>query len=161
MRAKGKLYALATLLIAIVAVAAYSLYVQRPATAGILMPDDERTVQRGEQVYRIHCAACHGADLEGQPNWRKRGPDGKLPAPPHDDTGHTWHHHDAQLFELTKFGPAAMVGGSYGSNMPGYADVLSDADIVAVLSFIKSTWAPEIRRQHDLINQRAGKSMDG
>ncbi len=36
----------------------------------------------GRGVYQTHCAACHGADLEGQPNWRQRGADGLLPAPP-------------------------------------------------------------------------------
>ena len=122
----------------------------------MLMPDDEHVVTRGKQVYQVHCAACHGAARESQPNWRQRTPDGKLPAPPHDETGHTWHHHDAQLFELTKLVPAALVRGGYESDMPGYADVLSDADIVAVLSFIKSTWPAEIRRRHDRINQRAG-----
>lgn len=140
------------------AAAAYLLHAQRPATASMLMPDDEQVVQRGELVYRVQCAACHGPKLEGQPNWRERGPDSKLPAPPHDATGHTWHHHDAQLFRLTKFGPAALVGGSYESNMPGYAEVLSDADIVAVLSFIKSTWPSKIRGHHDDINERARAS---
>ncbi len=156
MRPKPMLFAVASLLIVSVAVTAYLIHALRPATAGMLMPDDEQVVMRGKQVYHVHCMACHGAALEGQSNWRQRTLDGKLPAPPHDETGHTWHHHDAQLFKLTKFGPAALVRGGYESNMPGYADVLSDADIVAVLSFIKSTWPPEIRRQHDLINQRAG-----
>ena len=34
----------------------------------------------GRGVYQAHCATCHGADLEGQPNWRKRGADGLMPA---------------------------------------------------------------------------------
>ena len=102
------------------------------------------------------CASCHGANLEGQANWRQRKPDGRLPAPPHDETGHTWHHPDAQLFALTKYGPANLVSqGSYESDMPGYDGVLSDAEIVAVLSYIKSTWPREIRKQHDRINTRS------
>lgn len=146
------------LLIASAALAVYLRYVQRPATGNNLMPDDEQVIRRGEEIYRLHCAACHGEDLQGQSRWRERKPDGKLPAPPHDDTGHTWHHHDAQLFALTKFGPAAMVEG-YKSDMPAYADILSDTEIVAVLSYIKSTWPSKVRDRHDLINKRAGKSM--
>ena len=39
---------------------------------------------------------------------------------------------DKGLFDLTKFGPAALVPG-YESDMPGFSDKLSDADIWAVL----------------------------
>ena len=120
-----------------------------------LRPDDAATVATGKSVYEEHCASCHGANLEGQTNWRERLPTGRLPAPPHDRTGHTWHHPDAQLFDITKRGPAAVVGGSYESDMPGFDGVLTDAEIVAVLSYIKSTWPASIRARHDDLNQRA------
>jgi mono/diheme cytochrome c family protein len=67
-----------------------------------------------------------------------------MPAPPHDDTGHTWHHSDRQLFTITKRGVSAIVPG-YDSNMPAFEGVLTDAEIVAVLAYIKSTW-PERER---------------
>jgi mono/diheme cytochrome c family protein len=104
-------------------------------------------IARGAVVYAEACAACHGANLEGAPDWRTPGPDGLLPAPPHDASGHTWHHGDAVLFRITKEGPAAVVGGGYRSAMPGFADVLSDEDIWAVLAFIRSTW-PERQRAY-------------
>jgi mono/diheme cytochrome c family protein len=104
-------------------------------------------IARGATVYAETCASCHGAQLEGAPDWRKPGPDGLLPAPPHDASGHTWHHGDAVLFRITKEGPAAVVGGGYRSAMPGFADVLSDEDIWAVLAFIRSTW-PERQRAY-------------
>ena len=119
-----------------------------------LRPGDAKAVSRGAAIYASHCASCHGARLEGQPNWRARRPDGKLPAPPHDETGHTWHHGDALLFELTKKGPAAMIGGTYRTDMPAYAETLSDGQIIDVLSFIKSTWPASVRQRHDRINQR-------
>lgn len=122
------------------------------AMAVELAPDDPEIVQRGAEVYVGHCAACHGVRLEGQPNWQRRGADNRLPAPPHDASGHTWHHPDALLFKLTKYGLAAIAGPSYPSNMPAYAEVLSDADIRAVLSYIKSTWPPEVRSYQDAIN---------
>lgn len=107
---------------------------------------------QGARLYAEHCAACHGADLGGQANWHQRRPDGRLPAPPHDETGHTWHHPAAQLFALTKRGPAALVGGGYQSDMPAYEGVLNDAEIWAVLSYIKSRWPDEVRARHDQLS---------
>lgn len=113
---------------------------------------------RGAQAYDEHCAACHGANLEGQRDWRKRGPDGLLPAPPHDATGHTWHHPDQQLFAITKYGTAALVGREYRTTMGGFGDVLDDDGIRDVLAFIKSRWPEEIRRRQAGITARAGKT---
>ena len=133
----------------------------RDATAGVaLAPDDPEVVALGRAVHAAQCAACHRAGLEGQPDWRSPGSDGLLPAPPHDETGHTWHHPDAVLFALTREGPAAYVGGGHASAMPGFGDALGDAlgdeEIVAVLSFIKSTWPKDVRARHDAIDARAG-----
>lgn len=108
-------------------------------------PGDAAQVARGQAVYRKQCASCHGANLEGQADWRKRLPNGRLPAPPHDDTGHTWHHADELLFRITKQGlvpPLAPDG--YQSDMPGFASLLSDEEIWAVLAFIKSRWSKEV-----------------
>ena len=122
-----------------------------------LRPDDAAVVAAGERTYVAQCAVCHGPNLEGQDDWRRPGPDGKLPAPPHDETGHTWHHDDATLFRLTKHGLAQMLGpdSKYQSNMPAYEGVLSDGDIIAVLSFIKSRWPVDVRARHDALNERA------
>jgi len=102
-------------------------------------------IAQGRQVYADQCATCHGADLAGQPDWRTPLPSGRLPAPPHDASGHTWHHSDEILFRIVREGTAAIVGGGYESDMPGFADALSDAEIRAVLDYIKSTW-PEHER---------------
>jgi mono/diheme cytochrome c family protein len=126
--------------------------------AGLLPVDDPAALARGEAIYAAECAACHGAALEGEvADWRRPGPDGRLPAPPHDETGHTWHHPDRLLFEITKHGTEAVVGGDYRSNMIGFGDVLSDAEILAVLAWIKSTWPAEIRAIHDRINADAAR----
>ena len=121
--------------------------------------DDAGLVARGEIVYADTCAACHGARLEGQGDWRKRNPDGTLPAPPHDATGHTWHHDDRMLFDYTKKGGAAVVPTGFKSAMPGFGKDfgggLADGDVWAVLAYIKSTWPPEIRSRQEGINARA------
>ena len=116
---------------------------------------NRQLVRNGEVLYQLHCASCHGADLEGQPNWRERDEDGLLPAPPHDMTGHTWHHSDALLFDVTKYGSTAVIGSDYKSNMPGFEDKMSDGEIWAVLAYIKSTWPPDIQEiQSDLEDTR-------
>jgi len=107
----------------------------------------------GRAVYSQHCARCHGANLQGQPDWKQRLPSGRLPAPPHDSSGHTWHHSDRTLFEITKRGTAAVVGGGYESDMPGFEGVLSDDQIRAVIAFIKSTWPERERRFQERVSQ--------
>lgn len=111
-------------------------------------PDDVQQVARGKPVYANHCAACHGVRLEGQPDWRNKLPSGRMPAPPHDATGHTWHHPDPVLFGITKHGliPGKYAPPGYQSDMPAYGGSLSDEDIWAVLAYIKSSWPQEIRR---------------
>lgn len=113
-----------------------------------------KQVEAGETVYQQHCAVCHGVDLEGQPNWKQLLPTGGLPAPPHDDTGHTWHHPDQLLFRITKFGGQAVAGPGFQSNMPAFQGVLSDADIWAVLAFIKSKWSPRASAFQERANAR-------
>lgn len=108
---------------------------------------------QGQQVYVDQCASCHGTELEGQPDWKTLLPSGRLPAPPHDASGHTWHHSDDLLFRITKEGTAAVVGGRYESDMPGFGDVLSEAEIRAVLGYIKSTWPERERSYQERMSQ--------
>lgn len=116
-----------------------------------------QTLALGRRVYDAQCSACHGAKLEGQPHWRTRRADGKLPAPPHDATGHTWHHADQVLFEITKYGVQRFAGPHYASDMPAFEGRLSDEEIRAVVAFIKSTWPEQIRNDQAQINARAAK----
>lgn len=143
---------------AVVAVAAWLVIGERdqPVSPGSASPlrvlgvteadaSNPELVVRGSEVYARFCASCHGTELQGEPNWNVRKADGTLPAPPHDASGHTWHHSDTQLFEMTKWGTAAVVGGGYRSNMPGFSDELVDEEIWAVLAFIKSRWPDDIQ----------------
>ena len=126
-----------------------------PPVEGLLPYTDAARVAEGAQIYADYCAACHGAALEGEENWQERGADGYLPAPPHDATGHTWHHADALLVDIVTRGTEAIVGGGYTSNMAGYADVLTEDEILNVLAYIKSTWPEEVIEIHNGINARA------
>jgi len=65
-------------------------------------------------------------------------------APPHDKSGHTWHHPDEMLFNLSKYGFKAMINDDYKVSMPVYDGILPDEEIIASLSYIKSTWRDEV-----------------
>lgn len=102
----------------------------------------------GQTLYATNCAACHGADLEGAPDWQRPGPDGLLPAPPHDETGHTWHHGDQFLFEYVKLGGQQVLDGlgvRFTSAMPAFVGTLTDAEIEAILDYIRASWPEQIQ----------------
>ncbi len=139
---------------AVVVVAVGYAYVTAMSGSGGSGSNGVEQLALGQEVYTEACASCHGANLAGQPNWKVRQATGRLPAPPHDDTGHTWHHPDQMLFEMTKLGIAAFAPEGYESDMPGFADTLSDEQIRAVLAYIKSTWPPEVRAQQERRTER-------
>ncbi len=125
--------------------AAALLAVPRPARAFFHNAPD---VEAGRAIYAARCAACHGVNLEGQPDWQTQKADGTYPAPPHDETGHTWHHGDAMLQDYIRRGGQAVLddmGVDLTSAMPAFGRELTDADIEAVLAFIRSTWPEDIR----------------
>ena len=125
-----------------------------PAGSIALRTDDPQVLAQGKAVYDARCAACHGAHLEGQPNWRERDQAGLLPAPPHDASGHTWHHPDQVLFDIVKYGVARAAHlKDYQTAMPTFEGVLSDADIMAVLSWIKAQWPREIAKQQQEVDE--------
>ena len=124
-------------------------------TGQILLWQERDVVAAGAAIYADACAACHGGALEGQQDWQIRMENGRLPAPPNDASGHTWHHPDKLLIDIVTRGTAAIVGRGYESDMMGFADILTEAEIIAVLSFIKSTWPAEVIAIHNDINARA------
>lgn len=104
-------------------------------------PLDPDVVARGATLYTQFCAACHGANLEGAADWKKSLPDGSLPPPPQDSSGHTWHHPDSLLVSIiSKGGDPA-----YNSKMPDFSDQLSIDEIEAILDFIKDSWGKDER----------------
>ena len=70
----------------------------------------------------------------GQLGWQNTMVDGMRLAPPHDKSGHTRHHLDEMLFNLTKHGFKAIINDDYKVTMPVYDDILSDEEIIASLS---------------------------
>jgi len=115
-------------------------------TGGAAESFNADVVAPGQSVYAANCATCHGPRGEGQSGWQSRRPDGTLPAPPHDASGHTWHHPDEVLIEIITVGGQAAYGG-FGlvSGMPAFGESLAEQEIVAVLAYIKSLWGEEER----------------
>ena len=112
----------------------------------------ETRIAEGRALYAEHCAACHGAGLEGEPDWQTRDAEGYLPAPPLDDSGHAWHHADVLLVDLVERGPEALLGGGYKSRMPGFAGEMTEAEILSTLAYVKSTWPLLIVEAHNWVN---------
>ncbi len=111
-----------------------------PTSATIATP-----AAAGQVNYVTHCSACHGVSGEGQPNWLIPGPDGTLLAPPHDNTGHTWHHGDGYLFAVTKRGGSPFMMPGQPSGMPGFDAAMTDSEIVEVIEYIKGFWGADER----------------
>ena len=86
---------------------------------------------RGGALYARHCASCHGRDGQGI---------GTFPplAGAAWATGPTDEAVRIVLHGLR--GPVSVQGRSYDSLMPGLGDRLSDAEVAAVLSFVRSSW---------------------
>ena len=150
----GRIAAISGLAVAVAVVAAAVAWWWVGSVAIGADPDDPRQVALGRTVYAQHCAGCHGDKLQGQPKWRERLANGRLPAPPHDEAGHTWHHADQQLFGYTKHGLSPYVPGGYESDMPAFGEVLTNNEIWAVLAFIKHAWPLEIMARQERINEQ-------
>ena len=140
--------------VAILAVGLVLLNLPRGAATRRADASNAGQVALGQQVYAAQCARCHGANLEGQPDWKQELPTGGRPAPPHDATGHTWHHADTLLFDIVKRGGQASSLPGDKNNMPAFGGALSDDEIWAVLAYIKSRWPADIQAAQEQVNQQ-------
>lgn len=122
---------------------------------------DDRNLDSGGELYAEHCASCHGVDLQGQPDWRVGNADGTMPAPPHDETGHTWHHDNKLLYSYTRLGGQAALEErgvtGFKSAMPAFGEVLSDKEIWDVLAYIRSTWPKRVQQMQTSRNPPHGE----
>lgn len=109
----------------------------------------EAVIERGGELYQATCASCHGADLAGAPDWKTPNGDGSYSAPPHNSSGHTWHHSDRVLIEIIRDGSDVRQ-----SQMPAFGDQLTDEDIEAILEFIKSSWGPQEREYQRRVTEQ-------
>lgn len=120
--------------------------------APVVRQHDAAKVAAGMKVYRQHCARCHGANGEGDPLWRKVGPDGKYPPPPLDGSGHAWHHPRNWLAQMIREGSPPSQG-----NMPSWRDKLTEQEIDAVIEWFQSTWPDQVYGAWYEMQQNAGR----
>ncbi|MCL1599040.1 MAG: c-type cytochrome [Actinomycetia bacterium] len=138
------------MLVAVIALIAAGCSSGSDSSVGPLDPDmdtippvpdlDAASVEEGSFLYQAQCAACHGADLSGADDWKTRNEDGTFKPPPHDASGHTWHHPDQLLTRLIQDG-----GSSPDSVMPAFGGKLTDREIASILDYFKSNWGPDER----------------
>ena len=119
-------------------------------------PASTAVVERGNVIYQANCAVCHGPSGEGEsPAWKTPNADGTYPGPPHDSTGHTWHHADQLLFDIVKDGGSRFNSPTFRSRMPASGGTLTDDEIRAVLAYIKTLWGPGEREAQRGVTERA------
>jgi mono/diheme cytochrome c family protein len=141
-------------IVLVVGLLIFSLFRETGTPQGLTNPRNTALVAQGKAVYQQNCASCHGVNGEGQPRWQAELPTGGRPAPPHDASGHTWHHPDQLLFAIIQQGGQATSPPGYSNLMPAFGTELSDAEIWAVIAYLKSTWPAEIQAAQEEANQR-------
>jgi mono/diheme cytochrome c family protein len=98
-----------------------------PATA-------DPTLAKGAGLYTANCQSCHGGATGGNLK--------DIP-PPHNANGHTWHHADQQLIDMTLNGISFSLE---AQKMPAFKDKLTEEDVKAILAYIKTWWTEEQRK---------------
>ncbi len=108
--------------------------------------DSALMITRGKIVYQNNCVSCHQVNLVGADNWKGLDKDGHRKAPPLNGTGHSWHHDDATLHDIIKYGLAKSIK-NYEGKMMAFKDKLDDKDVDSVLAYIKSFWPDSMYQQ--------------
>lgn len=123
-----------------------TLFGRADAGAPSLPVIDAEQVRTGRAAYATNCAQCHGERAVGHPDWKEVQPDGTYLPPPHDSSGHTWHHSDQLLIRIIKEGGQAAYGSEgFESRMPAFGGRLTDEEIEAIIAYFKTLWGPKER----------------
>lgn len=96
---------------------------------------DAQQIALGKKVFLANCVLCHGANAEGDANWRQRDADGHYPAPPLNGSGHAWHHSLEVLKAIITNGSPEGKG-----KMPAWKGKLSEQEIEATMAWFQSQW---------------------
>ena len=103
-------------------------------------------ISDGAELFKKHCAACHGENASGQDPAQPAGgweaQEIRL-APALNGTAHAWHHPPKLLFDYIQKGSIDKT-----SPMPSFGAVLSDAQIKAIIAYFQSMWPDKIKEQY-------------
>ncbi len=150
--------------LAMVAVVACSSSTEQRAAPPTQIPDAPPSVRSGQEIFASICAACHGTQGQGQPDWHIPNPDSTMPAPPLNGDGHTWHHPDGHLYRIVQQGgkiqedPVLLP--NFKSAMPAFGAQLSHEEIIAVITYVKSLWKDKVSRGLSIRESQANVSMN-
>ncbi len=100
-------------------------------------PDD---IQKGQEIYAIHCAGCHGDTGQGGPGWGQQGVQTADAAPPLNGTGHAYKHPFNDLLVTINDGSSSSLAGG----MPGFDRVLSAQQQRAAIAYFQSLWPASV-----------------
>jgi len=92
----------------------------------------EELIKHGRRIYRGNCATCHGPTGQGRIG------------PPHNHTGNTWEQADGELMSIVLEGR--------NRRMPAFQEQLTEAEIEAVLTYIKTMWDDDQREYQRGLN---------
>jgi mono/diheme cytochrome c family protein len=106
----------------------------------------------GEKIYNQNCSSCH------QPNGQ--GVKGTFPPLAGNPTVTGY---DVHLIHIVKYGlngKTTVDGVTYNGTMPAWVQSLSNADIAAVLTYIRSSWGNKARPINAARVAAVNKSME-
>ena len=123
------------------------------ATATDAQADRPAQVALGRTLYRLHCSYCHGGDREGHDDWRPETPVASGLAPALDERSPAVDRSDRQIFERIKFGGQPFLPAGARSQMPAFEFNLTDAQVWALVAYLKNRWPEEVLDRHELANR--------
>ena len=117
-----------------------SIAAHRPAPQTLASEDNRAQVKLGETTYFRACASCHGNRLDGKPTWAPGVTSNKQAGIPLNADGLTWHLSDQHLFNAIAKGLRVEGKNERRIHDKGFAGILSDREIWALIAYFKTTW---------------------
>ena len=147
-------FTLIAAIVAILVTGAVMLVEKRLAsTATDADPERPAQVALGRVLYRQHCSYCHGIDREGHEDWRPGMTAASGLAPSLDERSPSVERSDREIFERVKFGGQPFLPATVRSQMPAFEFNLTDAQIWALVAYLKNRWPEEALTRHERANR--------
>ncbi len=122
------------------------------STATDARVDRPAQVALGRTLYRVHCSYCHGTDREGHEDWRPGTPMTAGISPALDERSPIVDRADRQIFEWIKYGGQPFLPAGARSQMPAFEFNLTEAQIWAIVAYLKNRWPEDVLARHERAN---------